>query len=502
MDFVDSVKAARRVSTPILAVQTADQQAIQARLVAACNGSAPCVRHDVVKGFAPLNDAGLVVVAGLGDEERQESVNPVTALVMAEKFPSGTMLLLHNAHRYLNQEPAVSQAIANLRDKFKSDRRTLVLMGPHFTLPSELQPDVVTLSEELPCDEALREISWQLFEAAGLASPTIEILDRTVDTVRGLSAFAAEQVIAMSLTKAGIDLDAAWERKRAAVNQTPGLSIARSSVTFDSIGGQSQVIKFARAFQSGPRAPRVIVRVEEIEKMVAGAGFGSGVGDSSGVSQYQIGKLLTAMEEKSWTGLIATGPAGCGKSLMASAWGGTFGLPTIELDLGAMKGSLVGESEANTNRVLDVIEAIGGDRVLLVATCNRLEALPAELRRRFRLGVWYFDLPTDGEKPGIWKLQRKAHSIPPQYKNPPDKDWTGAEIRNACEQAFALDIGLIEAAEFVIPMMVSQPEVVDKLRRIADGRFFNAAAPGAYRYKAGVNFADAADGGRKIALKE
>ena len=31
------------------------------------------------------------------------------------------------------------------------------------------------------------------------------------------------------------------------------------------------------------------------------------------------------LKEKGWTGMIATGPAGSGKSLFASAFGGTFG---------------------------------------------------------------------------------------------------------------------------------------------------------------------------------
>ena len=499
--LLDTVRAARRVSTPLLAVETADQVACVASLMPALNGGSPVVCHDIVRGFTPVNDAGQEVMGGLGGAP-DEFASPVAATVAAEKFPAGTVLLMLNAHRTIREDPGFAQGVAILRDAFKANRRTLVLMGPQVKLPLELQSDVVVLSEELPDDDRLRSICFDLHEAADLPMPSEETSDLVVDTVRGLSAFSAEQVIALSLRKEGVDLESCWERKKAAINQTPGLSIAKHAVTFDQVGGMAQAVKYARMLFAGPRAPRAIVRVEEMEKMVAGAGFGGGPGDSSGTSSYQIGKLLTSFEEKNWSGMIAVGPAGSGKSLYAMAMGGTFNRPTIDMDLGAMKASLVGDTEANTNHALRVLEAIGGDRVFFIATCNRLESLPPELRRRFRSGIWYFDIPTAEERRLIWDIQTRRFGLVGEL--PDDEDWTGAEIRNCCEQASALQCTLKDASEFVIPMMRSQPAVVDKLRSMANGTFFDASRPGVYEYRKTekVTVTKTEDARRKIELPD
>ena len=47
----------------------------------------------------------------------------------------------------------------------------------------------------------------------------------------GLAAYPTEQVLAMSITKKGLDLERLWERKRQAVEQTPGLSVWRGGET-------------------------------------------------------------------------------------------------------------------------------------------------------------------------------------------------------------------------------------------------------------------------------
>ena len=48
----------------------------------------------------------------------------------------------------------------------------------------------------------------------------------------GLAAFPAEQVLAMSLSRTGLDLDQLWERKRQVIEQAPGLSVWRGGETF------------------------------------------------------------------------------------------------------------------------------------------------------------------------------------------------------------------------------------------------------------------------------
>ena len=60
---------------------------------------------------------------------------------------------------------------------------------------------------------------------------------RAVDALLGLAAFPAEQVVAMSLSKRGLDHDQLWERKRQVIEQAPGLTVWRGGEAFTDVGG-------------------------------------------------------------------------------------------------------------------------------------------------------------------------------------------------------------------------------------------------------------------------
>ena len=61
---------------------------------------------------------------------------------------------------------------------------------------------------------------------------------------------------------------------------------------------------------------------------------------------------------------------GTAKSMVAKAAGNSAGVLTIKLDLGALKGGIVGESEANIRQALKVIQAVSGGKPFFVATSN------------------------------------------------------------------------------------------------------------------------------------
>ena len=147
-----------------------------------------------------------------------------------------------------------------------------------------------------------------------------------------------------------------------------------------------------------------------------------------------------------------------------------------------MKGSLVGESEQMIRNALKSMRGMGGERVLIVATCNKLAVLPPELRRRFRLGLWFFDLPDASEKASIWSVQRAAFSLDDSTL-PEDTGWSGANIRDCCELAYSLDCSLSEAAVYVVPAAVQDAEGLERLRSLASGRFLSASKPGTYHYQ-------------------
>jgi hypothetical protein len=129
--------------------------------------------------------------------------------------------------------------------------------------------------------------------------------------------------------------------------------------------------------------------------------------------------------------------------------------------------------------MLATVTAMSRGNVLVIATCNSLAVLPPELKRRFKLGTFFFDLPTREEADIIWPLYEKKYNLVGQTR-PDYTDWTGAEIEQCCEIAWRLKSDLKEAATFVVPIAKSSSAVIAALRTQANGCFISASTPGFY----------------------
>lgn len=471
-------KAARRVSAPIVVIKTADQWACVQALIKAMNGSAqtvPLLAWDLARGIMGLNDAGQQAMNGLGMDPIT-TTNPAEAVGAALKLPEASILFAFNFHRVIGNE-SVSQAVWNVRELFKRDGRTLVLLGPDMPLPTELAQDALVLDEALPTEQELEAIILDQVDAASLDKPKPAVLKQAVDAVAGLAAFPAEQVVAMSLSPKGIDVGGLWERKRQAIEQTPGLSVYRGNETFEDIGGVENAKAFGRAILKGQSPPRVVVFIDEIEKAMSGTS-----GDTSGVSQEMLGTQLSWMQDKQVTGMLLVGPPGAAKSAYAKALGNTGNIPTIVFDLSGMKGSLVGESGRNLRAAHKVVEAVAQGRILVIATCNSVAALPPELRRRFNFGTFFFDLPDATEREEIWRMYYTKYKLDSKVagKSPKDEGWTGAEIRMCCDLSWRLGISLTAASNYIVPVAKSSAEMIERLRTQAVGRFISASKAGPY----------------------
>ena len=141
-------------------------------------------------------------------------------------------------------------------------------------------------------------------------------------------------------------------------------------------------------------------------------------------------------------GIALIGIPGTGKSLTAKMIGRAWQSPLIRLDVGALFGSLVGESESRVRRALKIAERIapcilwidelekalahgGSDsgtsarvfasiltwmqekksEVFVVATANDITALPPELLRRGRFDeIFFLDLPNRRERREIFAV--------------------------------------------------------------------------------------------------
>jgi hypothetical protein len=482
--LVKYFKAARRVSTPLVCVRTPDPTATMAMLSAAVAPTAPRIVWDCVRGPQGLNQPNTDAPSSetqtalskylLKGKEARELAPPVACLLAAGSLPESTVLFCLNLHRHI-ENPLTIQAIWNLRDIFKANRRTLVILSPDIKLPPELSNDFAVLDEPLPTTDELSAIITAQCSAIQHTPPQAMLI-RAIDATLGLAAFSAEQVVAMSLTDQGIDLDGLWERKRQNIEQAPGLSVWRGNESLGDVRGADNVIRFMTSLISGNDPARAIVFIDEIEKGTAGA-----EGDSSGVSQDMHGTLLTYMQDHKSTGMLFLGPAGTGKSFAAKGAGNKAGIPTIKLDMGGMKASHVGESEARLRNALKVIEAVSQHNALFIATCNSIGSLSPELRRRFKFGTFFFDLPNKEERRQLWALYMQKYKR--KGSLPDDTDWTGAEIENCCEISYKLNCSLVEAGSYIVPVAKSAADQIKALRTQASGCFISASKPGLYTYE-------------------
>lgn len=489
----NELRLAKSRGVPLVAIPTSDPFYVDQLVIGAfTNGSAPAIiGHDVVRGFRSMNAKGKSVLAkALEELDPSVTTNFVAAMEVAiGKFPENTVLIAHGAHRYTEAGPI--QAIENARDLFASSGRMLVMLGPSFQFPPELQADVLVIDDPLPDDSQRKLITEKVYTDAEL-KPDANALIEAVRYTKGLSPFAVEQTVALSLQKSGLDIEIIRKRWKQTINATPGLLIDESGSTFDDIGGLANFKEFCMRIVKGEAKPSAVVRIEEIEKALAGSS--GAVGDTSGVSQGILGALLTFMQEQSATGIVALGPPGSGKSLSSVALGGAAGIPTITFDLGSLKGSLVGQTEQRTRQALRIIQEMAGKNTFWIASCNSIAALPPELRRRFALGTWFFDLPDADERKVIWKMYVSKFKLSNTGEVPPSEGWTGAEIKTCCEVAWRLKVSLAEAAQYIVPISKSASELIEGLRKFASNRYLSASYPGVYQYRElkeiGIPFSD------------
>lgn len=491
--MMEEMKAARRVSAPIVAITTPDP-ASTVMSVRRWWPDDPQAQWNVVDGVTSLNNQSRAAVTSMHTIEGQLmpaptiTGDPVNALRMcAQWLPPRSILFFHNAQFFVEMSPsdahkAVIQAVWNQRDKWQENQRTLVLLAPAITLPVELRNDVVLIDEPLPTDKDMAAIVARGISRANGKRATRGEMVKLVGAVSGLAAFNAEKVISMSIGNGGSrskkpDMDKIWQHKIKLIEQARGLKVYRHGAAFGQIGGNENIKRFMTKIARGKKCPRLVVFMDEIEKTMQAAGQ-----DTSGTTTDQLKVLLTKMQDNHWNGFLIYGFAGTGKSQLAKAFGNECACPTVEADLGAMKNMWVGSSEANMRAFIKVIEAMGGNDVVFVATCNSVVNLPPEFKRRFRYGLWFCDLP-GAEKEAIWNIYSKKLSIPADYARPNDEGWTGAEIELCNENANEFGISLVEASKYMTITSQAMGDQVEKMRMSADGKYIDAQHSGIFHYK-------------------
>src|SRR5262245_27630620 len=389
-----------------------------------------------------------------------------------------TLLLLHNFHRFLNN-PEVTQTTFAQLVAGKQQRTFLVVLAPVVQVPVELEKLFVVIEHALPDRAQLERIARELTADHPEDLPQGEDLVRVLDAAAGLTRYEAEGAFALSLTRHNaLRPESVWELKAQALKKHNLLTLHRGGERFDGLGGLANLKDFCRrALRPGRQVrPR---------------------------------------------GVLLLGIPGVGKSAFAKGLGNESGRPTLLLDVGALLGSLVGQSEANLRQALRVADAmspavlfvdeiekalsgVGGQGdsgvatrmfgtlltwlsdhasdVFVVGTSNDVSRLPPEFARAERFdAIFFLDLPTAQEKDVIWAMYRTQYGIPSGQARPDDTSWTGAEIKSCCRLAALLDVPLTQAAHHVVPVAVTAAEQVERLRAWASGRCLSASTPGVYR---------------------
>jgi hypothetical protein len=173
-EFASAFHATRCVSTPLVALRTADPASTTHFVIEAVRQGPelpPLLGWDVMRGlYSGTRDSADELGRVLSDREAG-TVGPADALLLSQQLREDGIVLYANAHRFWN-EPGVMEGIWNLRDPFKATGRMLILLAlPGATLPAELTQDVLALDEPLPSGDDLGRIVRETFKAAELDEP-------------------------------------------------------------------------------------------------------------------------------------------------------------------------------------------------------------------------------------------------------------------------------------------------------------------------------------------
>jgi hypothetical protein len=253
--------------------------------------------------------------ADAGGHDPVAAISPINALASPN---TSALLVLANFHHFLGS-PEIVQALAHQITTGRQNRTFILVLSPLVQIPPELEKLFVVLDHDLPGREQLAEI------ARGIATEEGELpedgqLETVLDAAAGLTRFEAEGAFALSLVwHQAIRPEAIWELKAGMLKKSGLLTLHRGGEQFADLGGLEALKGFClRAMRSqGHHDPLRRPR-----------------------------------------GVMLLGIPGTGKSAFAKALGAETGRPTLILDIGALLGSLVGQTEQNIRHALRIADCM------------------------------------------------------------------------------------------------------------------------------------------------
>ena len=416
-----------------------------------------------------------------------ESVEPAYAFKVFHRFLPG-----------LNM--SVVRRLREIAASMKNTYKTIIMVSPMFEMPPEMEKDLTVLDFDLPGERELAVLLGRVIEEVK-NNPKLNVQtdartrERIIHALLGLTLAEAENVLAKTLVRnrrlGPESVEVIHEEKKQIIRKSGLLEYYDAQENIESVGGlddlKNWLLRRAAAFTDAARA------------------FG-----------------LPAPK-----GVLLLGVQGCGKSLMAKAISTAWQLPLLRFDVGRVFGSLVGSSEHNIRRAIQVAESVapvilwldeidkafrgsrssGGNTdggtsarvfgtfltwlsektrpVFVVSTANDVTALPPELLRKGRFDeIFFVDLPSARERKEIFRVHLSRRGI-----NPDEFDldllaarsagYSGAEIEEAVvsslfdmfyEKKDMTTETLLRAISQTVPLSRTMSEDMDSLREWARGR--------------------------------
>jgi hypothetical protein len=228
-----------------------------------------------------------------------------------------TILLLPDFHFYCHERtPTTIRQLKESATSFKSKGKTVIIISPKIQIPLELEKLISVIEFSLPSEIELYATVKPILDKN--AKDLKNISAETLKPARGLTCEEAENAIALSLLQhSDIKKSVMEAEKLQAVKKTMGLELYE--------------------------------RVDQSE-----------LGGLENLKTY-IGNRKKAFYDDNLPGLrgiLLVGLPGAGKSLSAKVIASVLDFPLLRLDIGSLKGSMVGESEGRMRHALKLIDAI------------------------------------------------------------------------------------------------------------------------------------------------
>lgn len=373
------------------------------------------------------------------------------------------------------KNPAVYRALKDCFADLKHKGSMIILIAPAWQLPAELSHDVPILQFDLPTRDQLGRALDVVSTSAGVDVDNRESL---LDSAAGLALQEAENAFALSLVADKALIPATVEKEKMRLVKSSGLLEVSSVCPVDQIGGLQNL--------------KTYINDEVLP--------------SKGDDMLRV------------RGVLLVGVPGTGKSLASRVFGSLLGWPVCRMDVGSLKGGIVGQSESNMRQALKLVDAIaptvlwldeiekgvgghassaqsdGGTTlgmigqlltwlqehttaVICVATCNDYAKLPAELTRAGRFDERFFvDLPSKEERAEIAKVHLAKYAAVSNDEKAAEHiasitdSWTGAEVEQLVKSAARksgkkISAGVLElCAKDIKPIARVKADEITKLR--------------------------------------